>query len=81
MSTIVSAASLLDNASGPHFIPASAGCYYPPAVEGPDPLEVDSSVRELVSDGLYLNLGWRHEPPSGGFFAGAGAVSAVESVR
>lgn len=54
MSTIVSAALLPAHASGPYLIPAAAGCYYPPAVEGPDLLEVDSSVRELVSDGLYL---------------------------
>lgn len=39
---------------GIQIVPASIGCFYPPAIESPDLLQVDFDCRHFDGDGLYL---------------------------
>lgn len=39
---------------GIHIVPASIGCFYPPAIEGPDLLRVNFDCRQFIGDALYL---------------------------
>lgn len=39
---------------GIHIVPASIGCFYPPAIESQDQLRVDFNCRQFHGDGLYL---------------------------
>lgn len=60
MTTTTSALLAPATAAGPeglhgiHIVPASIGCFYPPAIESQDDLQVDFSCRQFQGDGLYL---------------------------
>lgn len=43
-----------DSLHGIQIVPASIGCFYPPAIEGPDLLRVNFDCRQFIGDALYL---------------------------
>lgn len=43
-----------ESLQGTHIVPASLGCFYPPAIDSEDLLQVDFDRRQIGRDGLYL---------------------------